>query len=120
VKSLRYDYAACVAVALAGRCILTEAVRAAELTGAGPGSGQLLWLLGDWDGARTRLRSAIVDFQLGYVGETAGNATGGLRRQVAYADQWAVGASLDLGTLGVVTDGRVQVTITDRNGSNLE
>jgi hypothetical protein len=38
-----------------------------------------------------------VDFQFGYVGEAAGNATGGLHREVAYADQWAAGVTLDLG-----------------------
>jgi porin len=94
-------------------------VAAADLTETLYGRGEIPWLLGDWDGARTRLRGAGVDFQLGYVGEIAGNATGGLRRQAAYADQWAVGATLDLGRLGVVKDGTVQVTFTDRNGSNL-
>jgi porin len=60
-----------------------------------------------------------VDFQFGYVGEAAGNATGGLHREVAYADQWAAGVTLDLGWLGVVEGGTVQVTYTDRNGRNL-
>jgi carbohydrate-selective porin OprB len=76
-------------------------------------------LLGDWDGARLRLRDVGVDFQFGYVGEAAGNATGGLHREVAYADQWAAGITLDLGRLGVVEGGTVRVTYSDRNGRNL-
>jgi porin len=77
------------------------------------------WLRGDWDGAWARLENAGVDFQLGYVGEIAGNTTGGLRRQAAYADQWAAGVNVDLGRLAILQGGSVQVTVTDRNGSNL-
>ena len=77
------------------------------------------WLLGDWDGARTRLLNAGIDFQFGYTSEIAGNATGGQRRQVAYTDQWTFGTTFDLTKLGVVPGGTIQVTWTDRNGSNL-
>ena len=35
--------------------------------------------------------SNVIDFQFGYTGEVAGNATGGQRRQVAYTDQWTFG-----------------------------
>ncbi|SED35668.1 porin, OprB family [Bradyrhizobium erythrophlei] len=82
-------------------------------------SAAVPWLFGDWNGMRTGLKNAGVDFQLGYVGEIAGNATGGLRKQAAYADQWAAGVNLDLGRLGLVQGGHVQITLTDRNGSNL-
>ncbi|MCK1595033.1 carbohydrate porin [Bradyrhizobium sp. 164] len=88
-------------------------------TGTDYSSAGVPWLLGDWDGARTRLKAGGVDFQLGYVGEIAGNATGGFRRQAAYADQWVAGVTLDLGRLGLLRDGSVQVTFTDRNGRNL-
>jgi porin len=77
------------------------------------------WLLGDWDGARTQLKSAGLDFQLSYVGELAGNTSGGVRRQAAYADQWLAGVTIDLGRLGILQGGSVQMTITDRNGTNL-
>jgi len=46
------------------------------------------WLLGDWDGARTRLLNISIDFQFGYTSEVAGNATGDQRRQAAYTDQF--------------------------------
>lgn len=119
MKNLRSDCAVLVAAALAATFCFPGTAAAADLTGTGHDPGEIPWLLSDWDGARTRLRSAGVDFQFGYVGEIAGNAAGGLRRQASYADQWAVGATLDLGRLGVVKDGTVQVTFTDRNGSNL-
>jgi porin len=79
----------------------------------------LPWLLGDWDGARTQMIKGGVDFQLSYVGEVAGNSSGGVRRQAAYADQWAAGVTIDLGRLAVLQGGSIQVTVTDRNGTNL-
>ncbi|MET4387830.1 porin [Bradyrhizobium sp. F1.4.3] len=84
-----------------------------------PAPAPVPWLLGDWDGARTRLLNAGIDFQFGYTSEIAGNATGGQRRQVAYTDQWTFGTTFDLTKLGVVPGGTIQVTWTDRNGSNL-
>ncbi|HBY31264.1 MAG TPA: porin, partial [Bradyrhizobium sp.] len=66
-----------------------------------------------------RLSNAGIDFQFGYTSEVAGNATGGQRRDAAYTDQWTFGTTFDLAKLGVVPDGTIQVTWTDRNGSNL-
>src|ERR1700733_3192063 len=77
------------------------------------------WLLGDWNGARTQLKNGGLDFQLSYIGEVAGNLSGGVRRQAAYADQWAAGVAIDLGRLAVRQGGSLHVTITDRNGTNL-
>ena len=95
--------------------ICGTSAEAADLVGNGAYTDQapVPWLLGDWDGARLRLKDVGVDFQFGYVGEAAGNATGGLHREVAYADQRAAGVTLDLGRLGVVEGGAVQVTYTD-------
>ncbi|MFN5671989.1 carbohydrate porin, partial [Bradyrhizobium sp.] len=50
---------------------------------------------------------------------TAGCVAGGQRRDAAYTDQWTFGTTFDLAKLGVVPDGTIQVTWTDRNGSNL-
>jgi porin len=117
---LQRDYAVCIAAVLAGAiCLRIDAAEAADTAEGNHSPGGIPWLLGDWNGVRTNLRSAGVDFQFGYVGETAGNAAGGVRRQMAYADQWAAGATLDLGRLGAIRDATVQVTFTDRNGSNL-
>lgn len=105
-------------------CLGSHAAHAADLTlplgATSPAPvAPVSWLFGDWDGARTRLLNAGVDFQFGYTSEIAGNATGGDRRQVAYTDQWTFGTTFDLTKLGVVPGGTVQVTWTDRNGSNL-
>ncbi|WP_197082691.1 carbohydrate porin [Bradyrhizobium sp. LTSP885] len=101
----------------------SHAAYAADLTipaaATSPAPAPVPWLLGDWNGARTRLLNAGIDFQFGYTSELAGNATGGQRQQVAYTDQWVFGATFDLAKLGVVPGGTIQVTWTDRNGSNL-
>ena len=89
-----------------GACLGSHAAHAADLTlpggAASPAVAPVPWLFGDWDGARTRLSNAGIDFQFGYTSEIAGNATGGDRRQVAYTDQWTFGTTFDLTKLGVV------------------
>jgi porin len=106
-------------------CVGGDAAHAADVTipsnatSPAPAAAPVPWLFGDWNGARTRLVNAGIDFQFGYTSEVAGNATGGQRQQVAYTDQWVVGTTFDLTRLGVVPGGTIQVTWTDRNGSNL-
>ncbi|WP_027533756.1 hypothetical protein [Bradyrhizobium sp. WSM3983] len=65
-------------------CPGSHAAYAADLTipGGAISPAPVPWLFGDWDGARTRLLNAGIDFQFGYTSEIAGNATGGDRRQV--------------------------------------
>jgi porin len=110
-------------VAAISACAGRQAAYAADLTtatgGTSPTPAPVPWLFGDWYGARTQLLNAGIDFQFGYTSEVAGNATGGQRRQVAYTDQWTFGTTFDLTKLGVVPGGTIQVTWTDRNGSNL-
>lgn len=77
------------------------------------------WLLGDWNGLRTRLRDRGVDFQFGYVNEVAYNATGGVENGVAYADQYTAGMTLDLERLIDLPASKLQVTLTERTGRNL-
>ena len=113
----------CLALSAISACAGAHAAHAADLTnsstGTTPTPAPVPWLFGDWDGARTRLSNAGIDFQFGYTSEVAGNATGGQRRQVAYTDQWTFGTTFDLTKLGIVPGGTIQVTWTDRNGSNL-
>ncbi|ERF80415.1 carbohydrate porin [Bradyrhizobium viridifuturi] len=108
-------------IAAMSACAGGDVAHAADLTtpGAAAAPAPVPWLLGDWNGARTRLSNAGIDFQFGYTSEVAGNATGGQRRDAAYTDQWTFGTTFDLAKLGVVPDGTIQVTWTDRNGSNL-
>lgn len=89
---------------------------------AGEGTGRPgdAWLTGDWGGHRTRLLDQGVDFQIGYVGEAAYNASGGIRSVVDYTGQLAVGARLDLERLVGLRDGAFQVTYTARAGRDLD
>jgi porin len=77
------------------------------------------WLLGDWGGARTRLQNQGIDFQFGYTGEFAYNATGGIKSEATYTDQYSAGMTLDLNRLIGIPDAQFQATITERTGRNL-
>ncbi len=76
-------------------------------------------LLGDWNGRRVWLQDRGLDLQLGYTGEFAFNATGGVRQQAAYADQYLAGATFDLERLAGFKGMTFQVTVTARTGRNL-
>lgn len=77
------------------------------------------WLLGDWNGRRVWLQDRGLDLQLGYTGEFAFNATGGVRQQAAYADQYLAGATWDLERLAGLKGMTFQATVTARTGRNL-
>lgn len=77
------------------------------------------WLLGDWNGYRTRWQRLGIDLQLGYVGEFAYNAAGGTTSEAAYADQYRAGLTLDLARLFGLHDATFQITYTARTGRNL-
>ncbi|MEZ5565878.1 MAG: carbohydrate porin [Gammaproteobacteria bacterium] len=77
------------------------------------------YLLGDWNGSRSRLAAQGIIFDAGYVSEVAHNVTGGTQHLTRYADQWQFGASLDLETLWGWKGGTFQIVYTDRNGRDL-
>jgi porin len=77
------------------------------------------WLFGDWNGERTRLKERGIDFQFGYTSEVAYNATGGVREDAAYTDQYVAGVTLDLDTLLGLPSAQFQATFTQRTGRNL-
>jgi porin len=77
------------------------------------------WLLGDWNGERTRLHNRGIDFQFGYTGEFAYNAAGGVENKARYADQYVAGVTLDLDRLLGIPAAQFQATITERTGRNL-
>jgi porin len=76
-------------------------------------------LLGDWNGARTHLLNQGIDFQFKYTNEIAYNATGGIRSEATYADQYTAGVTLDLDRLFGVHDAQFKATVTERTGRNL-
>jgi porin len=78
------------------------------------------YLLGDWGGERTKLADEGFTFKLAYGGgELAHNFTGGTSRKTAYADQWALGVSIDSKVWGW-SGGAFQVLYTERNGNLLD
>lgn len=77
------------------------------------------YLLGDWNGARTRLEEQGVKLGVGYVSELARNLSGGSEHLTRYADQWAFSTTLDLQKLAGWRGATFQFTMTDRNGRDL-
>lgn len=77
------------------------------------------YLLGDWNGNRTRLADEGVTFNLGYTSEIAHNTSGGTDNLTRYSDQFVFGADLDLGKLWGWHGTTFSVAITDRNGKDL-
>jgi porin len=77
------------------------------------------WLFGDWNGERTRLKDRGIDFQFGFTGEAAYNATGGIKQDAAWADQYVAGVTLDLEKLVGIPAAQFQATFTQRTGRNL-
>jgi len=77
------------------------------------------YLLGDWNGLRTRLADRGIEFDLSYGSQVAHNVSGGTGSVARYADQWAFGTTLDLNKLWDWRGAEFQATVTDRNGRNL-
>ncbi|WP_213875296.1 carbohydrate porin [Pseudomonas sp. dw_358] len=80
------------------------------------------WMTGDWGGLRTDLLNKGVDIVMGYTGESASSLHGGYKkndRATRYADQWNIGANLDLQKLMGWNDAAASLSITNRNGDNL-
>jgi porin len=74
-------------------------------------------LFGNWDGLRPS--GSGIDFDFGYVSETAHNFSGGKEERTEYTDQWKFGATFDLDRLVDWQGATFQVVITDRNGDDL-
>lgn len=77
------------------------------------------YLLGDWNGQRTRLAEQGVTFGVNYVSELARNLSGGTEDLTRYADQWAFSTTLDMQKVAGWRGATFQFTMTDRNGRNL-
>jgi porin len=76
-------------------------------------------MTGDWGGLRSDLLDHGVNVQSSYVGEVARN-TNGLHGVAAdYVQQFALGASVDLGRLGPDPGGTFRFLMTERTGRDL-
>ncbi|TCR79023.1 carbohydrate porin [Rhizobium sp. BK376] len=111
--------AAIVLIALIGAGSVHAGDVVAHAPDSTPAVTEVPWLFGDWGGARTRLKDSGIDFQFGYTGEFAYNATGGVESKSAYADQYTGGVTFDLDRLLGIHDAQFQVTLTQRTGNNL-
>lgn len=79
------------------------------------------WMFGDWNGQRTDLQNKGYDFSFGYTGELANliDAKKSSSHGTEYADQFAIGAHLDLEKIAGWKDTEAQITVTERNGRSL-
>lgn len=80
------------------------------------------WMTGDWGGLRTDWLQHGVDIKMGYTGESASNLHGGYNRHdhvTRYADQFNLGADIDLQKLMGWNDAAFSVSLTNRNGENI-
>lgn len=79
------------------------------------------WMFGDWNGKRTELQQQGYDFSFGYTGELANvlDSKKTSNHGTEYADQFSLGAHLDLSKIAGWDDTEAQITITERNGHSL-
>ena len=79
------------------------------------------WMLGDWNGQRTALKQKGYDFNFGYTGELASllDSKEHSSHGTEYADQFAIGAHVDLEKVLGWKDTEAQITVTERNGRSL-
>ncbi|WP_416424606.1 carbohydrate porin [Pseudomonas sp. App30] len=79
------------------------------------------WMTGDWGGTRTALLNKGIDIQMAYLGEAASNVHGGYNHGHAtrYADQFTLGAAIDLQKLLGWQDAQFMVQLSNTNGSSL-
>jgi porin len=91
----------------------------APCSGAGAFDASSPYLLGDWDGRRSAWAERGIEFDLGYTSELAHNARGGSARLTRYADQWTLGAKLDLDKRFGWRGAGLQIAVSERNGRDL-
>ncbi|PKU23169.1 carbohydrate porin [Telmatospirillum siberiense] len=77
-------------------------------------------LTGDWGGWRHKLAEDGLIFKLGWVSEVANNPQGGTRSGTRYTDQWAFGTTFDLDRLLSIPNAKFQLSISERNGRELD
>lgn len=104
------------ATSLLSLCCTFQTVHAAEAFDV-----ESPWMFGDWNGKRTELQQKGYDFSFGYTGELANllDASHHSSHGTEYADQFAIGAHVDLDKVLGWKDTEAQIIITERNGRAL-
>ncbi|MCW8040319.1 MULTISPECIES: carbohydrate porin [Acinetobacter] len=106
----------CFCLSLCALSLGVQSVSAAEAF-----SAESPWMFGDWNGQRSDLQQKGYDFSFGYTGEMATllDAKYSSSHGTEYADQFAIGAHLDLEKILGWQDTEAQITVTERNGHSL-
>ncbi|OTG80029.1 carbohydrate porin [Acinetobacter sp. ANC 4648] len=104
-----------------GLSLLSLSCGIQSIYAAGAFDPQSSWMLGDWNGQRIALQQKGYDFNFGYTGELANlwDSKNHSSHGTEYADQFALGAHLDLNKIMGWQDTEAQITITERNGRSL-
>lgn len=78
-------------------------------------------MTGDWGGLRTQLANQGIDIQSDYLGELASNRHGGYDKNhgTRYADQFTLGAEIDLAKLFGWQDAKAMIQLSNNNGDSL-
>lgn len=75
------------------------------------------YMTGGWDGYRSKLVNAGVDFRVDYTSETMGVASGGMSRGARYSQQFRINADFDMAKIAGWSDGRFHLQLNDRRGN---
>ena len=105
-----------VKLSAASTLLIAGAALSADTALVGPA-----WMLGDGDGARSRLHEVGYDFDIGYVGEFAGIVDGGHRDDHLgrYSAQFSTGIHVNLDKVLGWNNAEFQLFVTERSGRSL-
>jgi porin len=76
-------------------------------------------LTDDWGGVRTRLENLGIEPRAEFLTESAANPIGGQAQAARYTQEINFGADLDLNRLAAISNGKVQITLTNDTGRSL-
>jgi porin len=76
-------------------------------------------MTGDWGGLRSDLQNRGIDFSASYIGETAGNPTGGQAQGVRYAHEIDFGVDLDFEKLMQLSGTKLHLLFAEYTGRDL-
>jgi porin len=75
-------------------------------------------LFGDWGGLRSALHNDGIDVTLDWIGEVAGNVSGGVKQGTTYAGQVGVGVDIDGEKLFGIKGFSTHMVLVNRQGAN--
>jgi len=100
-------------------CLVVSALLIASQPARADGASDTPHAFGDWGGNRSRLEDEGITFDFGYDSQVGHNFSGGTAHLTRYADQWRLGATLDLEKLWSWKGASFKVLMTDRHGRDV-